>query len=205
MGTGSKLLAAVDGKPVVRHAAEHLLAAGVDPLVVVLGAAAAGVREALAGLPVRFVGNPGHASGMASSVAAGVAALDLRADAVVLALGDMPAVRAATVRRLLTAFRDDSRQIAVPTHRGARGHPVVIGLGAYRTALLGLRGDAGARSILAAHAADILSVEVSDPGVRIDVDTPADLADLRRSGVPAGGDGDRPSGTGVIGGQGGKR
>ncbi|MDF1551996.1 MAG: nucleotidyltransferase family protein [Deferrisomatales bacterium] len=184
MGTGSKLLALVGGAPVVRHGAENLLAAGLAPLVVVLGAAEEGVREALSGLEVRCVRNPDHGRGMASSIVAGVGSLGPEVDTLVLGLGDMPGVRPATVLHLLRAFRDSRCNIAVPVYHGVRGHPVVFGLGAHRAGLLRLRGDAGARSMLAAHAADVLSVPVTDPGVRIDVDTPADLAALQASGVP---------------------
>ena len=194
MGTGSKLLAPVGGTPVVRHGAENLLAAGLAPLVVVLGAAEAGVREALSGLEVRFVRNPDHGRGMASSIVAGVGSLDPEVDTLVLALGDMPGVRPATVSNLLRAFRDSRCNIAVPVYQGVRGHPVVFGLGAYRAELLGLRGDSGARSILGAHAQDVLSVPVTDPGVRIDVDTPADLAALQASAVSAERDEDRRGG-----------
>ena len=154
-------------------------------MVVVLGADEAGVRGALSGLEVRFVRNPEHECGMASSIVAGVSSLDSRVDTLVLALGDMPGVRPATVAMLLRAFRESRCTIAVPVYQGVRGHPVVFGMDAYRAELLRLRGDSGARSILAAHAPDVLSVPVADPGVRIDVDTPADLAALQASAVSA--------------------
>ena len=59
-------------------------------------------------------------------------------------------------------------------HRGERGHPV--GFAArYRAALMALSGDEGARSVVAANAADVMTIEVDDPGVVRDVDRPADL------------------------------
>ncbi len=188
------MLAQLGGKSVVRHGAENLLAAGIAPLVVVLGADEAGVREALSGLEVRFVCNPEPGCGMASSIVAGVSGLDSRVDTLVLALGDMPGVRPATVSMLLRAFRQSRCTIAIPVHQGVRGHPVVFGLGAHRAELLRLRGDSGARSILDAHGPDILSVPVTDPGIRIDVDTPADLAALQASAVSAERDEDRRGG-----------
>ena len=194
MGTESKLLAKVGGKPVIRHGAETLLAAGIAPLVVVLGADHAGVREALSGLEVRFVYNSDHGRGMASSLVAGVGSLDPGVDTLVLALGDMPGVRPATVSMLLRAFRESRCNIAVPVYQGVRGHPVVFKLGAYRAELLRLRGDSGARSLLDAHAPDVLPVPVTDPGVRIDVDTPADLAALQESRGPTARDSGRCGG-----------
>lgn len=92
---------------------------------------------------------------------------------VLVALADMPWIAPdtyATVAQQLAAER-----IVVPVYGGQRGHPVGFGRAFYAT-LRGLRGDAGARSVLLNHAADVVEVMLSDPGIVRDIDLPEDLA-----------------------------
>ena len=105
-GDSPKLLADLDGRPLVRHAAEAALATGLAPVVVVLGAHAAAVRAALDGLPLRFVENPDFAAGLSTSLQAGLAALPERCAGAVVMLGDMPRVAPAQITRLAAATRD---------------------------------------------------------------------------------------------------
>jgi molybdenum cofactor cytidylyltransferase len=110
--------------------------------------------------------------GMGASLAAGVAATPAQAG-IVVALADMPWVEPATIARVAAAIAAGA-SLAAPFCNGARGHPVGFAP-RHRDALLALRGDEGARAVLAAHAADIARVDVDDAGVLRDVDTPADL------------------------------
>lgn len=110
--------------------------------------------------------------GMGHSLAAGVAA---SADAAgwIVALADMPFLQTDTLRRVADAVSGGA-VLAAPFHDGRRGHPV--GFAArWRAELLGLTGDEGARAILAAHKADLLTIETDDAGCLRDVDTRADL------------------------------
>jgi molybdenum cofactor cytidylyltransferase len=91
----------------------------------------------------------------------------------VIALADMPYVLGSTFRALREALSADS--IVVPHYHGERGNPVGIGRH-YFTELAALQGDQGARALLRQHAAAIEVVEVEDPGILRDVDTPAALA-----------------------------
>ncbi len=167
-----KLLLPLRGKPLVRWAGEALVEAGLDPLIVVLGAAAAGVRSVLQDLPCTFVENEAYGTGMASSVSAGVRCVPPGCRAVALALGDMPLVDSQTIRQVFDSFRKEGKGIALPTHGGRRGHPVIFALPKYRSELLALTGDAGGRSLLATHPEDVLEVPVENAGVLSDVDTP---------------------------------
>ena len=97
MGQANKLLAPVDGRPMVAHAVDAMLASRADPVIVVTGHQADAVRAALAGRPVIWAHNPDYASGLSSSLAAGLAALPEDAEGVVIGLGDMP--RASLPRR----------------------------------------------------------------------------------------------------------
>ena len=101
------------------------------------------------------------ADGMGHSLAAAVRA-EAHAAGWVVALGDMPQVAARSIEAVIAAL-DAGARIAVPMYHGKRGHPVGFAASC-REELLALRGDAGARSVLQRYAADVVAVEVDDPG-----------------------------------------
>ena len=109
--------------------------------------------------------------GMGHSLAAGIAAVGTW-DYAFVALADMPFVEAATLTTLDEKMQAaPAHAIVRPTYRGAPGHPV--GFDAVYFAMLGaLHGDAGARSVVAAHADAVIDVEIGDVGVVKDLDTP---------------------------------
>lgn len=181
MGERNKLLAEVDGKPLVAHAVDALLATSVRPVVVVTGHEAAAVRAGLAGRDVRFVHNPDHAEGMSTSLRAGIAALaDEALDAALVSLGDMPWVRPRHVEALVEAFDPASdRTICVPVHARKRGNPV-LWAARHFPEMARVSGDVGARALLQAHAGEVALVPVDDVGVHVDVDTPDALEALVR-------------------------
>ncbi|HEX3764262.1 MAG TPA: nucleotidyltransferase family protein [Kofleriaceae bacterium] len=149
-------------------------AAGCVDAVVVVGApfgdaVAAHARQL--GLRVRV--NPAPGRGMASSVALGFAAIaGGPAAAAWLWPVDHPAVTAGTLRRLIAAFRAGGAELARPCHDGRGGHPPLIARAVWPAlAACGEQPD-GARGVLRATRG--IAVEVDDPGVIRDVDTPAD-------------------------------
>ncbi len=171
-----KLLAELEGKPLIAHGVDAALGAGLAAVWVVTGYRAAQLRAALAGRPVRFTHNPDFASGLAGTLRAGLLAAGRDWDGVVVLLGDMPRVRADDVRRLVAAFeRSQRRAVCVPVHEDRRGNPVLWPADA-REALLGLTGDTGARELLRAREAELVRVPIEHPGVLLDVDTQSDLA-----------------------------
>src|ERR1019366_1352736 len=106
-GGGSKLLADVDGRPVLRHVVESALASRLDPVVVVLGAGAEAGLQAIVGLDdarLRVVFNPAWASGKASSFEVGLREVPADAPGVVALLGDMPRVKPWLIDRVLSEF-----------------------------------------------------------------------------------------------------
>lgn len=114
--------------------------------------------------------------GMGHSIACGIAASE-QAEGWIIALADMPRVRARTIGRLRDALAAGAH-LAAPTHGGRRGNPVGFS-SAYRDELLALRGDRGARGIVERDHALVKSLECEDPGVLRDVDMPEDLHTLR--------------------------
>lgn len=148
----------------LRAAVPHVIAVvrpGANALAQLLGEAGATVIEC-----------PKADEGMGASFAAAVGASG-EVDGWVVALADMPYIRPQTIEKVAAALAQGAAIVA-PAYRGQRGHPV--GLSArFRTQLEALRGDAGARALLQEHAGLVRLIEVDDPGVCRDIDTPADL------------------------------
>ncbi len=162
-----------EGRPVVARALDVLLAC--PDLAEILVVTRPGVRLPLPPGRWRGVENPQADEGMASSLRAGITASSECAY-YVLALGDMPCVGPRVVDALVAAFRAGGADAVVPVHDGRRGHPVLLSA-AWRTDLMALGGDRGARDLLRARADRVLDLSVGDPGVLVDVDRPEDLAD----------------------------
>lgn len=174
----SKVVATLEGKPLVRRVAEAALGGGLDPVVVVTGFARHEAQAALAGLDVGFVHNEAFASGLASSLKAGVAALPDDCGGAAILLADMPMVSAALLRALADAFRENPQASAIaPAWQGRRGNPVFINARIFGD-VAKLQGDVGARPLLDGRD-DVVEVAVEDSGVALDVDTPDALTHLR--------------------------
>ncbi|MDR3437776.1 nucleotidyltransferase family protein [Telmatospirillum sp.] len=174
----NKLTLMLDGKPLVAHVCDAALAAGLTPVVVVTGHQAETVRRLLAGRNVSWTHNADFASGMATSLTAGIAALPPETDAVLVCLGDMPRVSARHMTEIAEAFDPESGYTAcVPIHNGQRGNPVLLGKQHFAE-ILALDGDRGARSVLAAHDAAVRRVVIDDDAILTDVDTPEAYASL---------------------------
>ncbi len=178
MGTANKLTETVGGVPMVRHAVAAALGSQADPVVVVTGHEAAGVRAALAGLPVVFAHNAAYADGLSTSLRTGLAAIPADADAALVLLGDMPLVRAADCDRVLAGLARENALIAMATSGGGRGNPVAWSARLFPE-LRATEGDAGGRALMSRYADQLVDVEIGD-AAETDADTPAALADVRQ-------------------------
>lgn len=166
-----KLLAAFDGKALVRRSTEAALAAKPSRVLVVTGHRAGEIEAELAGLEVDIVRNPDYAQGMSTSLRAGVSALGPGCDGVAVMLADMPHVTGADVRRLLDAFaKAGGHAIVRAVSGGKRGNPVILPRATF-AAILQLEGDVGARQIVESAGLDVVDVEIGK-AAHIDVDTP---------------------------------
>lgn len=180
---GSKMLAELDGRPVVRHAAEAMLAGGARPLYVVVGHRAQEVAGALPA-DARVVRHPGYAAGQGTSLARAIEALqaeearppEASVVAVAVALGDEPGLRPEAVARLIAAWREARPPAARARYRDRPGHPVVLARRLFPR-LRSLRGDEGAARLLERLGDGVLEVEL-DTAAPEDVDTAADLRRL---------------------------
>jgi molybdenum cofactor cytidylyltransferase len=172
-----KLLLTLEGKPVLRHAVERMLAGGVDQAVIVVPLEHGDLEAALAGLPVRFAVNPKPEAGQGSSIAVGVSAAPAGAEAVLIALGDQPRLPPAVIPGLIAAFRRTGKAIAAARYREGQGNPVLFGLQVISELRI-LTGDRGARSVIEKDTSRVAWVDFDEP-MPADVDTPEDYARVR--------------------------
>lgn len=171
---GNKLLATLDGEPVVRRAARTLVDSSLDDVLVVVGHEGHAVADAVAPLDVDVVHNEAYERGQSTSLHRGVERARERGwDAVVFALGDMPAVEPRSVNLLVRAHAAGEWVILAAATDGQRGNPALFDASTYDD-LLAVEGDTGGRPVMLA-AADVALVETGDPAVTRDVDRVPDL------------------------------
>jgi CTP:molybdopterin cytidylyltransferase MocA len=179
-GSGSRLgqpkaLVELAGSTLAERGVALLSDGGADPVIVVTGAVPVEIPGVVA------VHNPDWETGMGSSLATGLLALSNGdAEAAVIALADQPLVGAESVRRLIAAFRSGSA-VAVAAYDGKPRNPVLIARKHWPAVLELADGDTGARPFLRAHPELVALIECGDTGRPDDVDTPEDLARVRRA------------------------
>nr|WP_208408061.1 molybdopterin-binding/glycosyltransferase family 2 protein [Variibacter gotjawalensis] len=168
----NKLLAEINGVPLVRRTVEAALQSEVSDVVVVTGHMQKEVKAALKGLKVTFAHNPDFADGLSTSLRTGIAALPADADATVICLADMPQIDGALIDKLFDAFNPAvGALIVVPTVDGRRGNPVVWARRFFGE-LGALQGDVGARHLIGTYADVVAEVPMDGDAVFEDVDTP---------------------------------
>lgn len=172
-GSDKLLHALPHAVPIAVQAARHLRAVFDRDIYAVVRPDAAPLADLLRAEGCDVVFCRSAAEGMGASLACGVAAAGA-ADAYLVALGDMPFIRPSSIQAVRDALLRGAA-LAAPYFRARRGHPVGIAT-RFRDQLAGLRGDEGAKQLLAAHASEIVKVPVGDPAVLRDIDTPGDLA-----------------------------
>lgn len=149
-----------------------LLDAGLDDIVVVVGADAAAIHAGVRPLPgVRIVDNPDYEQGQLTSLVAGLRSIDTaRATGALVTLIDVPLVSAGTVRRLIATQQEGGAPIVRPVSRGRHGHPVIFGRELFAELQ---RADPayGAKPVVRAHAAEMVEVPIDDEGAFTDIDT----------------------------------
>ena len=140
---------------------------GFEQTIVAIGGAGDDVREAVDLAGTEVVVNPGYGEGCSSSIAAALAAVDPRADVLVLMLGDQPGVTADTVATLLG--RRGEAPLAVCRYDDGRGHPLAFSRALFDD-LAELHGDKGVWRLLDQRADEVAEVAVPGP-IPGDVDT----------------------------------
>lgn len=170
------------GQPFVIRILEAFEALDLKTRVVVVGPDAPLVRPVIASHECLVVDNPDVAGGPIASLRAALAALQgARPPAVLAWPVDLPHVRITTVERLIEAYRRTPAPAVVPTFADQRGHPVIWDAALFSELEHSEAATReGARAVLHAHAAEVLSVAVDDPAVIDSVNTPEDYERLVR-------------------------
>ena len=181
MGTCKQLLP-LEGKTVIAHCLEALLAGGAEEVVVVVSATGDEVAQAAGAYPVRVVRNPDPDGDMAASIRIGRDSLPAWATGVLIALCDYPLVTATTISRLIEEQHQNPGAIIIPCHNGRRGHPPLFP----RRLLDDLAGSLTLRDLMRMYSERIRHLDVRDPGVLIDMDTPEDYQRLSKIGCKPG-------------------
>jgi molybdenum cofactor cytidylyltransferase len=170
----NKLLAEIDGEPLVRRVVRSIEASRARPIVAVTGHDAGLVRHALANTETMVVHNPDYRDGLSASLRTGIRAVS-ECDGAIVLLCDMPGVSDALIDRMISAFDPkDGRAICVAAHNGRRGNPVLFGR-QFFPELETLSGDIGARNVVATHQQFVCQIEADDDGPLLDIDTPEEL------------------------------
>ena len=174
-----KPLLQLDGKSFLARASEALLTV-CDPVIVVLGHHAGRVLEEARRLPgVVCVRNPEPDRGMLSSLQCGLRAVPDEAFGVMFLPVDYPLLRPASVERLGAAFGEGAGRVWIPTCGGRHGHPVCIARELAREIFM-LPEDGQPRDVIHAHRNETRYIEVGDPGILRDADTPEALRRMAR-------------------------
>lgn len=183
MGSVNKLLAELDGKPMVKHVVEAALASSARPVVVVTGHQAPDIRAILSGCAVSIVSNAEYSAGLSSSLKCGIRAVPDDCQGALVMLGDMPGVTSGDIDAIISLFAARAGSaIIVPTYAGKRGNPVLWPR-AYFRELLELEGDTGAKALLRKHEEAVESIALVTSAVLTDIDSPDDLARARAASL----------------------
>jgi molybdenum cofactor cytidylyltransferase len=177
MGGPNKLLLRLEGETVLRRTARRAVAAGLDPVLVVLGDDAEQARAELEALRCRAVRNPEPARGMNASIRCGIAALPPEAIAAVVLLADMPLVSAEMVAQLVERYRAGQAPLVVSDYAGVLAPPMLYGRGLFPE-LGALDGDGCGKRVVKRHRGE--AAVLSWPAASLaDLDEPGDYERVR--------------------------
>lgn len=174
---GPKALALLHGVPLAQRAVTLLRQGGCEPAHLVLGAGAAEVEQRSDLHGATIVHNPEWASGIGSSLRAGLASLPSTVAAAIIVLVDQPRIGPEAVKRVIAAHAAGAA-VAVATYGGHFGHPVLLARPTWPEVARLAQGDTGARPFLRAHPELVTRVACDGTGTPDDIDTPDDLAAL---------------------------
>jgi molybdenum cofactor cytidylyltransferase len=175
---GNKLLAEIDGEPMVRRVAAAYLQGGLSPVLVVVGYGSDEVSQALADSPVELVHNSAYREGQSRALIAGVQSLPSHTRAAVIGVADQPLLVSSVISGIVELYRSTNAPLVVPRYAGQRGNPALFDRSLF-SELLQVKGDEGGRFVLRRHADRIAWLDVDLDAVGADVDTLEDLESAR--------------------------
>jgi molybdenum cofactor cytidylyltransferase len=176
----NKLLLPYQGKTMIETVIDHVRQSDIDHILVVTGAFRDELLPVISRLPVTHCHNSRYEQGMLSSVQCSMRNVPATMDAVMIFLGDQPAIPGEVAGKLILEYSKSDKGIIIPVYKGRRGHPLLID-GKYRKIIGKLNHAVGLRDLLHKYPEDILEVNVEMPGILKDIDTEEDYQALTKS------------------------
>ncbi|MEO5895742.1 MAG: nucleotidyltransferase family protein [Vicinamibacterales bacterium] len=176
MGYPKAMLPHIDpGRTILDYLVRSAIAAGASPVLIVGRLLDTKLNSEATAAGGTFVPNADADAGQLSSVLAGLAQVSAIPDCegVIVTPVDVPLIKPATIERLIAAQRTSPAVILRVTYQGRHGHPVLFKREVFDELRHADR-SVGARSVVRVNPARVLDIEVDDPGVVVDVDTPID-------------------------------
>lgn len=173
-----KPLLDLGGRPVVNRIVETCRQAGIDEIIVVVGYRKELIIPVIEAAGARAAVNEKYQEGMFSSVIAGISTMEHGPQGFIVMPADVPLVRAATIRSLVSRFREGKYRVLVPSFRGRKGHPPLISAELV-AAITGYEGGNGLKGALADLDSETVKVEVPDRNILFDVDNPDDYGEMK--------------------------
>ncbi|MDF1573697.1 MAG: nucleotidyltransferase family protein [Bacteroidales bacterium] len=168
-----KLLMPFGKSTMIETVIDQVLESSVDQVMVVLGADHEKVRNVISQKPVKVCHNRKYEEGMLSSVICGIRALPQDAVYALIFLGDQPEIPPAVSNLVMESYEKELNGIIIPVCNHRRGHPLLVDM-KYRKEVENLDLEQGLRSLRHQFPEDVLEVEVDEPGILVDIDTPED-------------------------------
>jgi molybdenum cofactor cytidylyltransferase len=177
----NKLFLRVDGETMLRRVVRRALGAGLDPVIVVLGHEADRAQWELADIGAVAVRNPDFAEGQHTSFRAGIAAVPSRAPGAVVLLADMPHVDEAMIAALVARYRESESPLVISEYGGVHAPPTLYDRSLFPE-IAAMTGGGCGRQVVKSHRAE--AGVVAWPAEKLaDLDSPADVENLRASGI----------------------
>jgi molybdenum cofactor cytidylyltransferase len=171
----NKLLAIVQGKPMIRRVVEAALSSKVDETIVVLGWQEHKLREVLTGLPCHLVVNSDFEKGQSSSLKAGLMEVHSETRAVLVLPGDVAKIDSLSINKVVNSYMLNAGMIVVAAHNGKHGHPILLDRSLFGEIAQITEETWGLKSVVRKYKHEVRLVEVGSDNVLRDVDTPNDL------------------------------
>ncbi len=165
------------GKTLIENAIGNVASSRSTETLVVLGANATQIRAAIRGAPARVVLNRDWETGHASSIRAGLNALNRAVDAAIFVNADQPFISAQVVDRIIQRYYETGAPIVAPRYAGKRGSPVLFDR-VHFDELASLQGEQGGRELLSKYQAQVQFVEFTDGRLALDIDTPEEYESI---------------------------
>jgi molybdenum cofactor cytidylyltransferase len=164
-----KLLLPFGNETIIETIIGQVILAKVDKTLVVLGSDREKIEKKIKKFSIRTTVNPHFKKGMLSSVQWGFKALPENTRAVLVLLGDQPAISTAIIDKIIDAYQKTRKGIILPVYKGERGHPVLIDL-KYKGEVESLSHEIGLRGLVYSHPEDIMEVKVEAPSILQNID-----------------------------------